>query len=68
MTRALNLEKYQMTRNSEMRVGDIMRQLGYERFRTRIGGKRSYVWSKDSSGDVIPIQKPRAVKDEEYRT
>ena len=63
MTQALNLEKYQMTRNNEMRVGDIMRQLGYERVRRRIGGQRTYVWKKEDPDNVLSISKPELVAD-----
>tara|TARA_R100001082_G_scaffold40444_1_gene21390 strand:+ start:2905 stop:4242 length:1338 start_codon:yes stop_codon:yes gene_type:complete len=63
MTQALSLEKYQMTRNNEMRVGDIMRQLGFERSRRRIGGQRTYVWRKQDPDNVIEISKPGLVKD-----
>jgi predicted P-loop ATPase len=62
MTQALSLEKYQMTRNNEMRVGDIMRQLGYDRVRRRIMGQRTYVWVKDKTDNVMPITKPSLVE------
>ena len=62
MSKALGLEKYQMTRNNEMRVGDIMRQLGYDRVRRRIGGQRSYVWVQPEEDNVIPITKPELVE------
>ena len=61
MERGLKLEKYQMTRSSEMRVGDIMRQLGYERARRRIYGDRKYVWVESKTDNVINIDKPKAV-------
>jgi len=62
MTRALSLEKYQMTRNNEMRVGDIMRQLGYDRVRRRVGGERMYIWKKSDDDNVLPISKPELVE------
>ena len=65
MDQALSLEKYQMTRNNEMRVGDIMRQLGYERVRRRIHGQRTYVWVESKDDDVIPIKKPELVENAE---
>tara|TARA_R100000030_G_scaffold22744_1_gene16365 strand:- start:5827 stop:7161 length:1335 start_codon:yes stop_codon:yes gene_type:complete len=61
MTEALKLEKYQMTRASEMRVADIMRDLNYEKVRRRIYGERKYVWRKINPDNVIPIEKPTAV-------
>jgi hypothetical protein len=61
MEQGLRLEKYQMTRSSEMRVGDIMRQLGYERVRRRIYGDRKYVWVQNKKDNVIEIDKPKAV-------
>ena len=65
MDQALSLEKYQMTRNNEMRVGDIMRQLGYERVRRRIHGQRTYVWVESKDDDVIPIKEPELVENAE---
>ena len=65
MTQALSLEKYQMTRNNEMRVGDIMRQLGYERVRRRIMGQRTYVWVKEKDDNVISMAKPELVEKSE---
>ena len=62
MTQALSLEKYQMTRNNEMRVGDIMRQIGYERNRKRIGGQRTYVWRKEDPDNVISLSKPELMQ------
>jgi putative DNA primase/helicase len=65
MEQALKLEKYQMTRASEMRVGDIMRQLGYERVRRRVFGDRKYVWVAMKEDNVIEIEKPAVVVDNE---
>ena len=65
MEQALKLEKYQMTRASEMRVGDIMRQLGYERVRRRVFGDRKYVWIEMKKDNVIEIEKPAVVVDNE---
>ena len=65
MEQALKLEKYQMTRASEMRVGDIMRQLGYERVRRRVFGDRKYVWVTMKEDNVIEIEKPVVVVDNE---
>ena len=65
MEQALKLEKYQMTRASEMRVGDIMRQLGYERVRRRVFGDRKYVWVEAEKDNVIEIEKPAVVVDNE---
>ena len=61
MEQGLKLEKYQMTRSSEMRVGDIMRQLGYERTRRRVYGDRKYVWVESKKDNIIPIDKPTVV-------
>ena len=58
MTNALKLEKYQMTRASEMRVADIMRDLGYEKARKRVHGERKYVWKRVDPDNLIPIEKP----------
>jgi len=62
MTKALGLEKYQMTRSNEMRVGDIMRQLGYDRQRRRLLNKRVYVWVKNKEDNVLPMSKPELVE------
>jgi len=42
----LKLEPNQMTRTAEMRVGEVMRDLNYERKRLRFGNKRVYEWFK----------------------
>lgn len=42
----LKLEPNQMTRSAEMRIGEVMRDLGYERRRVRFGSKRIYEWFK----------------------
>lgn len=65
MEQALKLDKYQMTRASEMRVGDIMRQLGYERVRRRVYGDRKYVWVEVEVDNVIEIESPTVVVDNE---
>ena len=65
MENALKLDKYQMTKVSEMRVGDIMRQLGYERVRRRVYGDRKYVWVEMKKDNVIEIEKPSVVVDNE---
>ena len=65
MEQALKLEKYQMTKVSEMRVADIMRQLGYERVRRRVFGDRKYVWVEMKKDNVIEIEKPAVVVDNE---
>tara|TARA_R100000315_G_C5228992_1_gene139929 strand:+ start:567 stop:1907 length:1341 start_codon:yes stop_codon:yes gene_type:complete len=65
MENALKLDKYQMSRASEMRVGDIMRQLGYDRVRRRVFGDRKYVWVKAEKDNVIEIEKPKVVVDNE---
>jgi|TARA_R110000803_G_scaffold44646_1_gene94421 predicted P-loop ATPase len=65
MEQGLKLEKYQMTRASEMRVGDIMRQLGFDRVRKRVFGDRKYVWVEANKDNVIEIQKPKVVVDNE---
>lgn len=65
MENALKLEKYQMTRASEMRVGDIMRQLGYERVRKRVYGDRKYVWCRLDPENVVEMTKAEvAIVDE----
>ena len=61
MEQALKLEKYQMTRASEMRVGDVMRQLGYVRVRRRVFGDRKYVWVTAEPENVVEITKPKIV-------
>ena len=61
MEQGLKLDKYQMTRSSEMRVGDIMRQMGHERVRRRIYGDRKYVWVESKKDNVISIDKPSVV-------
>ena len=65
MEQGLKLEKYQMTRASEMRVGDIMRQLGFERVRRRVFGDRKYIWVKSEKDNVIEMEKPTVVVDNE---
>ena len=65
MEQGLKLEKYQMTRASEMRVGDIMRQLGYERARRRVFGDRKYVWIESNKDNIIKMEKPAVVVDNE---
>ena len=62
MTKSLGLEKYQMTRSNEMRVGDIMRQLGYDRQRRRVFNKRVYVWVKNKEANILPMSKPELVE------
>jgi predicted P-loop ATPase len=42
----LKLEPNQMTRSAEMRIGEVMRDLGFERSRTRKGSRRIYEWRK----------------------
>ena len=63
MENALKLDRYQMSRASEMRVGDIMRQLGYERVRRRVYGDRKYVWVQAEPENVVPMNKPEVVVD-----
>ena len=65
MEQGLKLEKYQMTRASEMRVGDIMRQLGFDRVRRRVFGDRKYIWIKPEKDNVIEMEKPKVVVDNE---
>ena len=65
MEQGLKLEKYQMTRASEMRVGDIMRQLGFERVRRRVFGDRKYIWVESEKDNVIEMEKPTVVVDNE---
>ena len=65
MEHGLKLEKYQMTRASEMRVGDIMRQLGFDRVRRRVFGDRKYIWTKSEIDNVIEMEKPTVVVDNE---
>lgn len=45
----LKLEPNQMTRSAEMRIGEVMRDLGYERRRLRQAGKRRYEWFSRNS-------------------
>ena len=54
-----------MTRASEMRVGDIMRQLGLERVRRRVFGDRKYIWVESEKDNVIEMEKPTVVVDNE---
>lgn len=65
MENALKLDKYQMSRASEMRVGDIMRQLGHERVRRRIYGDRKYVWVKINTDNILNLEQPTVVVDNE---
>ena len=51
----LKLEANQMTRSAEMRIGEVMRDLGYERKRCRIGGRRVYEWLKKDKVIEIPF-------------
>ena len=44
-------------------VGDIMRQLGYERVRRRVYGDRKYVWVQAEPENVVPMNKPEVVVD-----
>jgi len=46
MEDCLGIEKGRMNRRDEMRVSDILREIGYEKNRVRYGGKRKYVWQK----------------------
>ena len=62
MSKGLSLEKYQMTRTNEMRVADIMRQLGYDKVRRRVAGQRVYLWEKCREDNIIPIVKPELVE------
>ena len=65
MEQGLKLEKYQMTRAAEMRVGDIMRQLGFDRVRRRVFGDRKYIWIEPEKDNVIEMEKPKVVVDNE---
>jgi len=51
----LKLEANQMTRSAEMRIGEVMRDLGYERKRGRKGGKRIYEWRSREKVIEIPF-------------
>lgn len=55
LERALKLDANQMTRSAEMRIGEVMRDLGYERKRVRAGKKRVYEWYKRDSVIALPF-------------
>jgi hypothetical protein len=55
LERALKLDANQMTRSAEMRIGEVMRDLGYERKRVRAGKKRVYEWYKRDSVVALPF-------------
>jgi hypothetical protein len=42
-----------------------MRQLGFDRVRKRVFGDRKYVWVEANKDNVIEIQKPKVVVDNE---
>lgn len=46
MEDGLKIERGRMNRRDEMRVSDILTELGYEKRRMRVGGSRKYVWTK----------------------
>ena len=46
MEDGLKIERARMSRRDEMRVSDILTELGYEKRRMRLGGSRKYVWTK----------------------
>ena len=54
MEDALKLEKNHMTRHAEIRVAEILRELGFKKDRKRIGDSRVYVWTKNK---VIELSK-----------
>ena len=54
MEDALKLEKNHMTRHAEIRVAEILRELGFKKDRKRIGENRVYVWTKTK---VIELSK-----------
>ena len=47
MEDGLKMERSRMNRRDEMRVSEILRELGYEKKRMSVVGKRKYVWAKD---------------------
>lgn len=46
MEEGLKIERGRMNRRDEMRVSDILVELGYEKKRMRVNGTRKYVWTK----------------------
>ena len=46
MEEGLKIERARMNRRDEMRVSDILTELGYEKRRMRVAGTRKYVWTK----------------------
>lgn len=50
----LKLEKNHMTRASEMRIAEIMRELGYERQRKSVNNTRAYYWSRPGTVTSLP--------------
>lgn len=51
LVRALEKEPCDLTRADEMRVGDVLRELGFVRQRRMKTGERSYVWA-------LPVEPP----------
>jgi putative DNA primase/helicase len=46
MEDGLKIERARMNRRDEMRISEILRELGYEKKRMSVQGKRKYVWAK----------------------
>ncbi len=47
MEEGLKIDRGRMSRRDELRIAEILRELGYEKKRMSFGGKRKYVWAKN---------------------
>jgi len=64
MSSALDLDSNQMTKFSQMRVSDILRDLGWKRKRTMKHSKRVYLWFRP---EVIAFPQPQPIDtDDDY--
>jgi putative DNA primase/helicase len=47
MEEGLKIDRGRMSRRDELRIAEILRDLGYEKKRMSVGGKRKYLWAKN---------------------
>ncbi len=52
MEDGLKIDRGRMNRRDEMRVSDILTELGYTKTRMRVHGRRKYVWSRLGMYDI----------------
>lgn len=50
---ALQIVNKDMSRAHQMRVGSVLKGLGYEKFQRRIGGQKGYFWSPIGVDDLV---------------